>query len=108
MPELVPDSCKFGEELSIGDLLPVSLAVLERNPNRAESSGPGAKVGQHDTALAGGGMSVKVATREAASPELFSDSPQLVNDYLARQGINPSPFKCELRAIHLHVALHAV
>lgn len=53
-------------------------------------------------------MSVKVATREAASPELFSDSPQLVNDYLARQGINPSPFKCELRAIHLHVALHAV
>ena len=65
-------------------------------------------MGQHHAALAGGGMSIKVATREAAAPELFSDSPELVNEYFARQCINPSPFEFEPRAIHVHAPLHAV
>jgi len=108
MPEPAPDSSEFLEELSIGDLLSIGPVVPEGDANRSEGGGPGAKVGQDYAALAGGGMSVKVATREAAASKLFGDLPKLVNKYFARQCIDASPFESKSRTIHPHVSRRAV
>jgi hypothetical protein len=59
-------------------------------------------MGQDGAAFAGRGMSIKIATREAASPELLGDTPEFVDEHLGRQRVNASSFECEPRAIHLH------
>jgi hypothetical protein len=59
-------------------------------------------MGQDGAALASRGMSIKIATREAASPKLLSDAPKFVDEHFRRQRINATSFECEPRAIHLH------
>lgn len=102
MPQPAPDPCELREELSIRDLLPISLVVREGNSDCAKGGVPRAEVGQDGAALAGRGMSIKIATREAASPELLGDAPEFADEHFGRQRVNASPFECEPRAIHLH------
>jgi hypothetical protein len=84
MPQPAPDPCELREELSIRELLPISLVVREGNSDCAEGSIPRAEMGQDGAALAGRGMSIKIATREAASPELLGDAPEFVDEHFGR------------------------
>jgi hypothetical protein len=70
--------------------------IGKRDADSVEGGGPRAEVRENGASLARGGVSIKIATGEPPTAELFRHLAKLLHEYFARQRIDAPSVKSEL------------